>query len=378
MGRQVIGLDSGQIQKAIRSNGAFVIKASEMQQIINHSVINYKAFFRWLYASIMRLMEEQVPSDIQKMTQQNLSCIAEFLQHFDNYGSGYRKGSTFIMERIGQYMVDSDLTIKPDMTGNEWTQLLEENQCLKMHEGILQHYLDKSLIQVFNEMKKNVEGVFETPTEKISQQLTPIGKFLGMSIQPNLPKPTSFNTSSNTVLMATQSSSRSIYLFDVGFGADSNCQIRCGNIFFTDHALYESNFDDAFKVVDAKFYSSSILSVLLQDTSRPDVSLIVQLLLVPLLKQLKEIDTSININEQSITQIDSRLFGQDIMKYLDMPVSAFSVSGSRRVCIVLGETKRKIKLYEMECEEDEEEDTEMTSMVKDESMQDSYSMASGE
>lgn len=66
-----------------------MIKAGEMQQIINHSVINYKAFFRWLYGAILNLMDEAIPSEIHKMTQQDLAYITEFLQNFDHIGKLY-------------------------------------------------------------------------------------------------------------------------------------------------------------------------------------------------------------------------------------------------------------------------------------------------
>lgn len=58
-------------------------------------------------------------------------------------------------------------------------------------------------------------------------------------------------------------------------------------------------------------------------------------------------------------------------KNIEMAASFFAVSGSRRVSVVLAENKRKVKLFEMEAEDDEEEDADMTTSVikEDVSMQ---------
>ncbi|CAH2017492.1 unnamed protein product [Acanthoscelides obtectus] len=61
---EIVGLSDEKIAQAIQSCGAFLIKAGEIQQIINNSVINYKAFFRWLYGAILTLMDENVPGEI--------------------------------------------------------------------------------------------------------------------------------------------------------------------------------------------------------------------------------------------------------------------------------------------------------------------------
>lgn len=375
----VIGLNTDEIQQAIRSNGAFIIKAGEMQQIINHSVINYKAFFRWLYGSILRLMDEHVPSEVQKMTQQDLSCIAEFLQHFDNYGKvGNKKGSTFIMERIRQYMVDDDLTIKPDMTGNEWTQFLEENNCLKSNENVLCHYLDKSLVQVFNEMKRSVEKVFETPVQKISEKVQPVNTFCSLKLQPMIARVSSINISKDILLMALQKSPKSLYFFQINIDNSCQCLVRCGNIFFTKSPFQECEFDEILNIIDVKFYSTSILSLLLQEGPNSDRAVLLQLPMSPVLQQLAEVDIYAGINESFVPDINGSSIEQKVFRNVDMPVAEFSVSGSRRVSIVLGENRRKIKLFEMESEEDEEEDAEMTSMIKDDSMQDNFSNVSVE
>lgn len=52
------------VDAAVSSAGSLLIKANEVQQTIETSMRDYKIFFRWLYAVIVRLMDETVPDDI--------------------------------------------------------------------------------------------------------------------------------------------------------------------------------------------------------------------------------------------------------------------------------------------------------------------------
>lgn len=52
------------VDAAVSSAGSLLVKANELQQTIETSMRDYKIFFRWLYAVIVRLMDETVPDDI--------------------------------------------------------------------------------------------------------------------------------------------------------------------------------------------------------------------------------------------------------------------------------------------------------------------------
>lgn len=166
---QILGLHEDKVTEAILSNGAFLIKTGEMQEIINHSMINYKAFFRWLYTSIMHLIDEPIPPQLTKMTQQDLANIAEFIQNFNKIGKDSNDPG-FIMERLGQYLTDAPLTIPPNMEGNDWDSFLKQNQCVQDHPAILQHYREMSLIQQLKHLKSSIEDIFVKPKDFVRTQ----------------------------------------------------------------------------------------------------------------------------------------------------------------------------------------------------------------
>ncbi|UYV76371.1 ANAPC4 [Cordylochernes scorpioides] len=75
-----LGLSPTATHDAIVAIASFLMKSIEVQQVIDDSMKNFKAFFRWLYTVIMRLADEQVPVEIIKVNQQDLDFVADFLK----------------------------------------------------------------------------------------------------------------------------------------------------------------------------------------------------------------------------------------------------------------------------------------------------------
>lgn len=79
-----LGLDAAGIEDAITAVGSFILKANELLQVIDSSMKNFKAFFRWLYVAMLRMTEDHVLPELNKMTQKDITFVAEFLtEHFN-------------------------------------------------------------------------------------------------------------------------------------------------------------------------------------------------------------------------------------------------------------------------------------------------------
>lgn len=72
------------IDIVVLNAGSLLIKTKELQQTIETSMRDYKIFFRWLYAVIVRLMDETVPDDVAAVRQQEINYLAEFLKNLDD------------------------------------------------------------------------------------------------------------------------------------------------------------------------------------------------------------------------------------------------------------------------------------------------------
>jgi len=151
---------------------------------------NYKAFFRWLYAAILRLSDERIPPEIVKMRQQELTFIAEFLEKFDEIQEGVDGKPKFNLERLGQYLVDKDLTAPKDSSKNLWYQFLNGDPELRNNPAIIPRYFlllntknylmtfltnfrfeKMSLVQQHKHLLAAVNSLFENPCSSFNFQI---------------------------------------------------------------------------------------------------------------------------------------------------------------------------------------------------------------
>ncbi|XP_020956734.1 anaphase-promoting complex subunit 4 isoform X2 [Sus scrofa] len=106
-----LGLDAAGIEDAITAVGSFILKANELLQVIDSSMKNFKAFFRWLYVAMLRMTEDHVLPELNKMTQKDITFVAEFLtEHFNEAPDLYnRKGKYFNVEKVGQDVIGKSM-----------------------------------------------------------------------------------------------------------------------------------------------------------------------------------------------------------------------------------------------------------------------------
>ncbi|KAF1497439.1 Anaphase-promoting complex subunit 4, partial [Megadyptes antipodes antipodes] len=161
-----LGLDASGIEEAITAVGSFILKANELLQVIDSSMKNFKAFFRWLYVAMLRMSEDHVLPELNKMTQKDITFVADFLtEHFNEAPELYnRKGKYFNVERVGQYLKDEDddLVSPPNTEGNQWFNFLKNSTHLKESPLLFPYYPEKSLHFV----KRQMEGVIDQCLQK--------------------------------------------------------------------------------------------------------------------------------------------------------------------------------------------------------------------
>ncbi|KAG7275273.1 hypothetical protein CRUP_035000 [Coryphaenoides rupestris] len=170
-----LGLNAAAIEDAITAVGSFSLKANELLQVIDKSMKNFKAFFRWLYVAMLRMCEEHVPPELNKMTQKDISFVADFLsEHFsENEELFDRKGKYFNVERVGQYLKDEDddLVSPPNTQGNQWLNFLQESSHLKASPLLFPSYPHKSLHFVKRTMEGMIERCLQNPAKVIGKSV---------------------------------------------------------------------------------------------------------------------------------------------------------------------------------------------------------------
>ncbi|XP_043462113.1 anaphase-promoting complex subunit 4 [Leptopilina heterotoma] len=347
------------ITGALHRIQAFLGKTSEVQQVIDHSMRDYKAFFRWLYVVILRLTDERVPPEINKLSQQELTYIAEFLRGFDNTEAGNgRKGVN--LEKLGQYLRREPLQNCLKSEGSEWALLLDENFCLRDHSLIIKQDLDSSLLQSHDKVVEAINSLFA----KSYQGLT--DHFVTLQIAIDFEKKQSFsqivNTDDNLFVAISDEQQKIINIFMVNRIEDEQKKLSFKKITVEideDQGLSVSRSSNNCKFIDLQFYSQEFLSLLIYD-SQNESSYLINLSLKN--AKLFSRDTE-NFDLNDLIESWPRAFEGINAKQL-------TVSGARKVAAILSENCRKIRLLETEVELDDEEEEDEDEEIGDESMMD--------
>ncbi|XP_034239473.1 anaphase-promoting complex subunit 4 [Thrips palmi] len=413
-----LGLTEEAVAASLSAAGAFLVKATEVQQVIENSMKKYKAFFRWLMLAMLRLTEEIAPAEISKQTQQDLTFIAEFLCNFDgasdanatqapdptvdtciaNQGnqesaSGKVPSRTglstpgrktrFNLERLGQYLVDQELSFLPDTDSNPWNNLLSEYPSLSEDPLIIPHFRKMSLVQQHNHLISAIDAVFKEPVECIGHTFTlqrvvrlpdtaithPLYYGSGEESNRIFKITFVFCGAEKKIVVSYPKNEISLYIIELPTHIPQSepkvtMEQMCLSFITPVSEIIDTSSDKTssslFKINDMQFYVADILSLLLEKRGDDRSAVIVQF---PL-RLASCIAVSVTGNPKSFHELTAgdgtNLVDPNALRTIDNFVgSSLAVSGSRKVAVLLSENRCKVRLFEMEAEEDEEEDETM-------------------
>nr|XP_028599292.1 anaphase-promoting complex subunit 4 isoform X1 [Podarcis muralis] len=384
-----LGLDATGIEEAITAVGSFILKANELLQVIDSSMKNFKAFFRWLYVAMLRMSEDHVPPELNKMTQKDITFVADFLtEHFNEAPELYnRKGKYFNVERVGQYLKDEDddLVSPPNTEGNQWFNFLQNSNHLKESPLLFPYYPQKSLHFVKRRMEgiidqclqkpadvvgKSVHEAFCMPLYKASKSEDPTSQLFKLPFLWN-------DKSSNlhyVLFTMLESSISKIYILrrhtDTSRSADNGLlAVDFGN--FLNSSINENSGTSCYSCLDAHFYDDETITVILAENSEQEGKerILAQL---PLSSVYTEENRGLEFSWNSSQRLDMQC--EDIptqsvtiegqWRVLEnMKAQYVAVNGIRKVSCVLSSNLRHIRVFEMDVEDDgeaeEEEEEEM-------------------
>uniref|UniRef100_A0A2R5LB43 Anaphase-promoting complex subunit 4 n=1 Tax=Ornithodoros turicata TaxID=34597 RepID=A0A2R5LB43_9ACAR len=365
-----LGLSKEAVTCALKSTGAFLMKSMELLQVIDSSMKNFKAFFRWLYTVILRLSDEPVPSEVTRVTQQDISFVANFLTESFAVEWDENKSSSFSLERVGQYLKDEQLPFPP-LGQNDWIRFLESAQGFDS-DLLVPHDPRKSLVQQHKELEEASNDAFVGPAEVLAKNVARQTQVLlavtktKHSVVSQLMSPK--ERCIYTAVAPDSMCRRDIYLFRGG--ADEGCvevvRLVIGNLRDATPADHDQAVvrDCRNTVLDLQLYSADILSILLSETTpsgEQSVPILVQFPMKHILPFFRQVTKQASAYD-AVTERD--LPAVDIAQFLDklnyrrlenVKASAFAVSGARSVACVLFQSRRRVRLFEMDVEEEEEE-----------------------
>ncbi|XP_067085738.1 anaphase-promoting complex subunit 4 [Osmerus mordax] len=380
---QPLGLDSAAIEDAITAVGSFILKANELLQVIDKSMKNFKAFFRWLYVAMLRMSEDHVPPELNKMTQKDIAFVADFLsEHFsENEELFDRKGKYFNVERVGQYLKDEDedLVSPPNTQGNQWLKFLQESTHLKESPLLFPTYPQKSLHFVKRMMEAVIELCLQKPAEVIGRSVKQAACVSLYSIpesSENTPRlfelPSLWNdrkSNMHTVVFCMPEVSP-CKLFLLRKPTDPHRSVSNSLMAIDLSGVFISSVDAAqpgvhtgrvYSCRDARFYDDETLTVVLGACEEEEGSgrVLAQLPLGPALRRQEDFswDLSLRLDQQSAAIPAQGLVVESQWRGLDsMTAHYVAVNGIRKVACVVSANLRHVRVFEMDVEDEEDED----------------------
>ncbi|CAN2391264.1 complex, partial [Pristimantis euphronides] len=345
---------------------------------------NFKAFFRWLYVAMLRMSEDHVLPELNKMTQKDISFVADFItEYFNEAPELYnQKGRYFNVERVGQYVKDEDenLMSPPSTEGNQWFNFVQNSTPLKESPLLFPYYAEKSLHFVKRQMEAVIDQCLAKPADVIGksvQQKLCIPLYYASKSEESCPRliclPSLWNDKSQNLhyvmFRMVAGSDTKLFIFrqptDVSrtvneafvaleFGSSLNSS-KCEN----PESIHYS-------CLDARFYEDGVVTLVLRDTSEPEGKDRILALL-----RLSSVYSDDDADPQFIRDPSKRLEEQSAVipartvclesqwRVLENIKAHYtSVNGIRKVASVLSSNLRHIRVFEMDVEDDGEADEE--------------------
>ncbi|EFN82151.1 anaphase-promoting complex subunit 4 [Harpegnathos saltator] len=363
---EAIGLrDETLITNAVNEAEAFLAKSYEIEQVIDQSMRNYKAFFRWLYVAILQLTDERIPPEVSRVSQQELTFIAEFLHGFDKTVSGTDGRRVVNLEKLGQYLRHENLQTCLTPEGSEWAALLDTNDCLRDYAHIVKQDFNLSLLQSHAKLVTATQNVFTESYQSLVDHFAMISTSLPSLV--SLISSQIVTSDGNLLVAMSEIGSKSIKLFKIEYSSTEPASL--GSKMMTinmdhEHGEYSKGSPNTV-IVDLQFYSLDYLSLLTLNKQTHTTFLI----------QVPLRDTCVfdYQNDDTVTLFD--IYGVTWSKPFQGISRRLAVSGARKVAAILSENNRKIRLFETEVEPEDEEDDEDDETGIEDSMMDATSSA---
>ena len=325
----VLGVSEELVEAAVTRAQAFWAKGVELQQVLDESSKNFKAFFRWLYVEMLKIHDDSVPGDLGKVSQQDVTFIAEFLKRFQPVEEP--GGVTHVhLEKVGQYLGEADLLQLPDRSNNLWCKLVQSNPELANTPFIIPVDSKTSLVKEHELLLNAVNSLFSSVARDLTKETVLLSQCRLPGSSPSSVSQIIDGVKSHGVV--TESEDTFVYwVSDCVEAVTSQIRVK----------LTE-------RIVDSSFYNRELLILLLEG---PDS--LQSLTQIPL-SSLSCFFTPDPTDVPCVSITDLSDVGTREMDSLS--AAQLAVSGQRGVSVCLFKNKKRLRIYDMEGEDEDEDE----------------------
>ena len=356
----ILGLSNTMVTECLKILGSLMLKTQELLGVIESALQSFIAFFKWLYLVILQLLDEEVPVFVKKFNQEDVSLVAEFLHC--QLGQQEKGKTRFSMERVGQYLKKEPLVFKADNSENVWVKFLETCPELCSTSHIFTVAPEKSLATLHDELTSSIKTTFEKLIHTTEQALScnlrmPLITCTAGKLE--VSQISSKDGSHHWIALANgEPVSEKLHLVRLTPGETApGVPVTEGVTVGFQGLVMNDDEESRIGVVDFGFYDETTLTLLLHREGKEDNSsdLLTQFKFSTLEDlQLKHLTTSQDANFN--TMVASLVDGSDVVtqrRNLErMKAVKVAVSGSRKVASVLSTSRTRVKLFDMDADEE--------------------------
>ena len=363
-----LGIEEGPVSECLRSAESVLLKGAEMVGVIEKSVKNFNAFYKWLYPTKIKLAGENA---LLRMSQQEVHCVAQFLkENFDNTKNKLK------LEKLGQYLKDEDLSMPVEggegVDGSAFFVEGMSESFKRNTKAFFPHSAPtKSLLQLTKALKRNFQAILATCSsamepfffKHLHRRLVDFssadssddgGRFNRLSVSCfdgpyNPPVNKHFFLSSSSSFYSTfLNSSTHLTLFKINIASDS---ISCVNVLFTHSEYHATQY-----ILDVSFFDDNTLTLLLSDQQASKLFL---LDLSTLEDHLKPLFSGASVSDTFMYPLhsisDPFSNSRQCKDLQSLHPTSMCINGQRKIGTVASRSRKSIQLYLVDSDDDDDD-----------------------
>lgn len=359
---KIFSLTEKHINDVLNNCASLILKAQELNYVIDQNMKEIKLFFKWLHASILHLNDDQGATERITFNEEMENSILDFIQNT------FKDAQTINLEKVGQYLKAENLRVHIS-DQNNWQSFVRNKLAPKETEHLHLNKKEKSLIGCFDEFKQSLNDCFRCQAISTEQPFSIIKQY-------NIHKFNSL-TDANEMLMSYKCVDNSMITGLLMAKSNNECYIlkhpinndpdvKAFIINLSSHTVDLSQVS----LQDVYIYSENSVTLLGTDNKTSSNTYLIQLNLQPTSTSiLNDLIHVTNYNENGSTSKKSaneanllmikaeKLSANSIVKCIKkLKSSSMCVSSSRKVASLLSSTKNQVKIFELEVDEDDDDE----------------------
>jgi hypothetical protein len=354
---KIFSLTEKHINDVLNNCASLILKAQELNFVIDQNMKEIKLFFKWLHSSIIHLSDDHAGSnaDMIRFNEEMENSILDFIQNT------FKDAQTINLEKIGQYLKHENLKVLIN-DENSWQTFLKTKLTANENSHLYLSKQEKSLVGCFNDFKQSLNDCFKCQAISNPQPFSFIKQYnihKFNSLKDANEMLLSYKCFANTMItgLLMAKSNNECYILKHPISSDPDVKAYIINL--TSHSIDMSQVC----LQDAYIYGENSVTLLGTDSKTALNTYLIQLSLqttpTGVLNDLIEVTSSTpQAKETNLLMIKAeKLTGNSIIKCVQKLKScSLCVSSSRKVAALLSATKHRVKIFELEVEEEDDEE----------------------